>query len=263
MGPLEHHSSSPPSCGTVASSLHLPGPQFLACQREIVGVWGLIKHGSVCKALSTACGCWWWWWGEVFKPQAQPPGGDVQLVCPWGLRGEPLPAGHCGSIAPEPPPPASALAPELWAHGEQSPFAWRQPGLGHVPLSRFYQPSGRWGRVGRKENRTETSIYGALNHGQPFPGSGFQACSCLVERGSWQISGRVPKDQTARPKSSWHLLPLASAHCLSISILLSNKKVLYLCLSFPVFNMGTSICLRGEECKALRVAPVTLECTEV
>lgn len=96
--------------------LHPHGSQFLTCQMGIMDVWGLIKRGSVCKALSAA-------WhregpldaigggaGQSLNPGAQPPGGGVQIMCPWGLRGGPLPTGHCDSIT-RPLAPTHRLCP--------------------------------------------------------------------------------------------------------------------------------------------------------
>lgn len=101
----------------------------------------------------------------------------MQVVCPWGLCGGPLPAGHCGSITRP-----GAQAPEPWAHREESPFP--RCGLRPDTCCRAgpTSPVGTWGRVGRKEDRPETGIYGALNCGQPLPGSGLLACSRLVEK---------------------------------------------------------------------------------
>ena len=62
-------------------------------------------------------------------------------MCPWGLRGGPLPAGHRGPMAGPPGHRLSAVAPEPWAWVEQSPSraaAWAR----HLQLSRFYRPSG-------------------------------------------------------------------------------------------------------------------------
>lgn len=146
-----------------------------------MGADELIKHSSVCRALSTA------WHRE--SPQ-DAVGGEMGSLTPWLNPWEEVckwcaPGASVGDpslLVAAAASPDLELRPRRGPHRQESPF----PRCGLCPdtccRAGPTSPVGTWGRVGRKEDRPETGIYGALNCGQPLPGSGLLACSRLVEK---------------------------------------------------------------------------------
>lgn len=116
--------------------------------------WRCLQSASHSLALGKPSGCGRGGCRESLNPGVRsptPPRGGVQVVCPWGLRGGPLPAGHRGPMAG---PPATAY--QLWPQSPGLGWSRALPGcsLGPTPSAEPVLPAqwapGGGGGGGRK-----------------------------------------------------------------------------------------------------------------